>query len=74
MSPQKDDKITRRPQERYTGEEDNQWILGRPMTTSRTGSLNVSTVTSMVIWQKNAEQRKKNERHGNVSNVTRWGI
>jgi len=40
-------------------EGDNQWILGSPMTTSRIGSLNVSTVTSMVTWKKKCRAEKK---------------
>ena len=32
MSPQRDDRITRQAPERHMEEEDNQWILGSPMT------------------------------------------
>jgi len=38
------------------------------------GSQSASTVTNTDIWQRNAEQRRKNERHELVSNVTRRGI
>ena len=38
MSPQKDDKITRQPQEQHMEEEDNQWTLESPMIISKTGS------------------------------------
>jgi len=53
--------------------EDNQWILGSPMTISKTGNLSTSTATSMDIWQRNAEWRRKNEKHERVLNVTRKG-
>ena len=33
----------------------------------------VLTVTSIAIWQKSAEQRKKNKKQELVSNVTRRG-
>ena len=55
-------------------EENNQWILGSPMTISKTGSLSVSIATSMDIWQRNAEQRRRNEKHEHVLNATRRGI
>jgi len=54
-------------------EEDNQWILGSPMTFSKMESLSVSIATSMDIWQRNAEWRRKNEKHKHVLNVTRRG-
>ena len=38
------------------------------------GSLNASTVISTDIWQKNAEQRIKNERPECAINVTRKDI
>ena len=34
----------------------------------------VLTVTNMNIWQKSAEQRRKNEKQESVSNMTRRGI
>jgi len=52
---------------------DNQWTLGSPMTTTRTGSLSASIVTSTDTWQKNAEQRRRNEKRGHVLNATRRG-
>ena len=52
-------------------EEDNQWILGNPTRISRTESLSTSIATSMGIWQRNANQRRRNEKPGHVSNVTR---
>jgi len=73
MSPQRDDMITRQVLERHTEEEDNQWILGSPMTISKTGSPSASTATSMDTWQKNAEQKRKNEKHKCVLNATRRG-
>ena len=54
--------------------EDNRWILGSPMTISKMGSLSASTATSMDTWQKNAERRRKNEKHEYVLNATRKGI
>ena len=44
------------------------------MTISKTGSLSVSIATSMDIWQRNAEQRRRNEKHEHVLNATRRGI
>ena len=55
-------------------EENNQWILGSPMTISRTESLSASTATSTDIWQRNAEWKRRNEKHKCVLNVTRRGI
>jgi len=43
-------------------EKDNLWTLGNPMITSRTGSRNASIATNMDIWQKNADQKKRNEK------------
>ena len=74
MNPQKDDTITRQVLEQHTEEEDNQWILGSPMTILKTGSQSASIATNMDIWQRNAEQRRRNEIHEHVSNVTRRGI
>jgi len=54
-------------------EEDNQWILGSPTTISKMGSLSASIVTSTDIWQRNAEQRRRNEKYKHVLNVTRRG-
>jgi len=54
-------------------EEDNQWILGSPMTISKMGSPSASTTTSMNTWQKNAEWKRKNEKHECVLNATRRG-
>ena len=62
MSPQKGDMTTRQGQEPHTVEEDNLWTLGNPMTTSRTGSRNASIATNMDTWQKNADQKKRNEK------------
>ena len=55
-------------------EEDNRWILGSPMIISKMGSLSASTATSTDIWKRNTEQRRKNEKHERVLNVTRRGI
>ena len=56
------------------GDEDNLWTLGSPMTTLKIGSPNASTATNMSIWQKNANQRRKNIKLGNVSNMKRKNI
>ena len=56
------------------GKEDNQWILESPMTISKMGSRNASIVTNTDIWQRNAKQRRRNEKHEPVSNATRKGI
>jgi len=53
--------------------EDSQWTLESPITISETESLSASTATSMDIWQRNAEQRRRNEKHKHVLNVTRRG-
>jgi len=55
-------------------EGDNQWILGSPTTTLKTGSRSASTAINTDIWQRNAEQRRRNEIHEPVSNATRRGI
>ena len=65
--------ITRQALERYMEEENNQWTLGSPMIISKTGSLSASIVTSMDIWQRNAEQRRRNKKNKHVLNVTRRG-
>jgi len=44
------------------------------MTISKKRSLSASIATSIAIWQKNADSRRKNEKHELVSNVTRRGI
>jgi len=41
------------------------------MRISKTGSPSASTATSMVIWQRNADQRKNNRKLKPVSNVTK---
>ena len=71
MSPQKEDMITKRGQEPHTVEEDNLWTLGSPTTTSKMGSLSASIVTNMDTWQRNADQKRRNEKHERVLNVTR---
>ena len=65
--------ITRQALEQYMEEEDNQWTLGSPMIISKTGSLSASIVTSMDIWQRNAEQRRRNKKNKHVLNMTRRG-
>jgi len=39
---------------------------GQPMIISKMGSLNTSTATSMATWQKNADQKRRNEKHEHV--------
>jgi len=74
MSPQKEDMITKQAPEQHMEEEDSQWILGSPMTISKMGSLSASIATSMDIWQRSAEQKRRNEKHEHVLNATRRGI
>ena len=54
--------------------EDSQWTLESLMIISKTGSPNVSTATSTDTWQRNADQKRRNEKHEHVSNVTRRDI
>jgi len=44
------------------------------MRTSRMENQNVLIAINTDTWQKNADQRRKNKKQGNVSNVTRKGI
>ena len=55
-------------------DEDNQWTLESSVITSRIGSLSASIATSTDIWQKNADWKKRNEKHKHVLNVTRRDI
>ena len=55
-------------------DEVNQWILGSPVITSRMGSPSASIATSTVIWQKNANWKRRNEKHKHVLNMTKRGI
>ena len=71
MSQWKNVMITRLVLEQLTEDKDNPWTLGSPTTISKTENWSVSIVTSMVIWQRNANQRRKNKKHELVSNVTR---
>ena len=74
MSPQKEDMTTRWEQEPYMVEENNLWTLGSLMTTSKMGSLSASIVTNMDTWQRNADRKRRNEKHEYVLNATRRGI
>jgi len=74
MSPQKENTITKQAPERHMEKEDNQWILGSPMTISKMGSLSASIATSTDIWQRSAKQRRRNKKHEHVLNATRRGI
>jgi len=69
MSPQKNNMIIRQEQEQLTEDEISLWTLGNPTTTLKIGSLNASIATNTGTWQKNADQRRKNPKPGNVSNV-----
>jgi len=73
-NPQKDTMITRQALEQHTEGEVSPWTLESLTTTSKMGSLSVSTTISMDTWPRNAEQRKKNERPEHVLNVTKKGI
>ena len=44
------------------------------MITLKMGSPNASIVTNMGTWQKNADQRRKNMKLGNVSNARKKDI
>jgi len=55
-------------------DEDNQWTLGSPTIISKMGSPSASTTTSMATWQKNADQKGRNEKHEHVLSTTRRGI
>ena len=74
MSQWKDATTTRQVWELHMVVEGNQWILESPMIISKTGSPNASTATSMDTWQRNANQKRRNEKHERVSNTTRRGI
>ena len=74
MSPQREDMTTKRVPEQYMEDEDNPWTLESLMKTSKMESPSVSIATSMVIWQRNANQKRRNEKHECVLNVTRRGI
>jgi len=43
------------------------------MIISKMRSQSASIATSIDIWQRNASQRKKNEKQENISNVTKKG-
>jgi len=67
--------MTTRPVlEQFMEDEDNQWTLESPMIISKIGSPNVLTATSMAIWQKNTNWKRRNKKHEHVLNVTRRGI
>ena len=52
-------------------DEDNPWTLGSQTRTSRTGSQSASIVTNTDTWQRNADQKRRNEKYKHVSNATR---
>jgi len=55
-------------------EENSQWTLESPTTISKTRSLSASIATSTDTWQRNADQKRRNEKHERVLNATRRGI
>ena len=61
--------ITRQVQEPHMVVEDNQWILESPMTISKMGNRSVSTATYTDTWRRIAEEKRRNEKQGNVSNA-----
>jgi len=74
MNPQKDATTTRQALEQHTVDEDNQWTLEGPMRTSKMGSLSALIATNIDTWQRNANQRRRNERPGCALNVIRKDI
>jgi len=60
---------TKQTQELHMVVEDNQWILGGPMTILKTGNQSVSTATNMGTWPEIAEERRKNKKQENTSNT-----
>jgi len=44
------------------------------MIISKMESPNASTATSMATWQKNANWKRRNEKHEHILNATRRGI
>jgi len=53
--------------------EDNQWTLESPTTISKMGSLSASIATSTDTWQRNADWRKRNEKHKHVLKCDKKG-
>jgi len=68
MNSQKDGMITRQALEQYMEDEDNLWTLGSPTRTSRMKSPSASITTSTVIWQRNGDWKRRNEKHKYVLN------
>jgi len=54
--------------------EDNQWILESPIIISKIENLSASIATNTDIWQRNAKQKRRNEKYECVLNVIRRGI
>jgi len=54
--------------------EDSLWTLKSLTKTSRMENQNTLIATNIDIWQRNADQRRKKEKQGNVSNVTKKSI
>ena len=62
---------TKQVLEQHIEDEDNPWTLGSPMKTSKMGSPSASIATSMVTWQRNANQKRRKKKHKCVLNATR---
>ena len=63
--------ITKQVPEQPMEEENNSWTLGSQTRTSRMGSQSASIITNTDTWQKNANWKRRNEKHEHVSNATR---
>ena len=63
--------ITKQVLEQHTEEENNSWTLRSQIRTSKMGSQSASIVTNTDTWQKNTDQKRRNEKHEHVSNVIR---
>ena len=66
--------IIRQVLEQYMEDKDNLWTSESPITTLKMGSQSASIVTNTNIWQKNANQRRKNMKPESVSNITKKDI
>jgi len=63
--------ITKQVLEQHTEEENNPWTLRSQTRTSKMGSQSASIVTNTDAWQKNTDQKRRNEKYEHVSNVIR---
>ena len=74
MNPQKDATITKLVLKQYTESKVSLWTLESPMTTLKTENPNILTATNIGMWQRNADQRRKNMKLESVSNMKRKDI